>query len=130
MTVVGVTGTNGKTSTVQLLTQAWNARGIVSGSVGTLGAGLYGHIVPTGFTTPLVLQTHELLAHMREDGAQAIAMEASSHALDQGRVDGVHFDVARVHQPHSRPPGLSRRHGDLRRGQGAPVRVAGPAGRR
>lgn len=94
MTVVGVTGTNGKTSTVQLLTQAWNARGIVSGSVGTLGAGLYGQVVPTGFTTPLVLQTHELLARMRDDGAQAIAMEASSHALDQGRVDGVHFDVA------------------------------------
>lgn len=94
MTVVGVTGTNGKTSTVQLLTQAWHARGIVSGSVGTLGAGLYGHVVPTGFTTPLVLQTHELLATMHDDGAQAIAMEASSHALDQGRVDGVHFDVA------------------------------------
>lgn len=94
MTVVGVTGTNGKTSTVQLLTQAWHARGIVSGSVGTLGAGLYGHVVPTGFTTPLVLQTHELLAAMHDDGAQAIAMEASSHALDQGRVDGVHFDVA------------------------------------
>lgn len=94
MTLVGVTGTNGKTSTVQLLTQAWNARGIVSGSVGTLGAGLYGQVVPTGFTTPLVLQTHELLARMRDDGAQAIAMEASSHALDQGRVDGVHFDVA------------------------------------
>jgi UDP-N-acetylmuramoyl-L-alanyl-D-glutamate--2,6-diaminopimelate ligase len=94
MTVVGVTGTNGKTSTVQLLTQAWNARGIVSGSVGTLGAGLYGRVVPTGFTTPLVLQTHELLAQMHDDGAQAIAMETSSHALDQGRVDGVHFDVA------------------------------------
>ncbi|MBU8975565.1 MULTISPECIES: UDP-N-acetylmuramoyl-L-alanyl-D-glutamate--2,6-diaminopimelate ligase [unclassified Lysobacter] len=94
MTVVGVTGTNGKTSTVQLLTQAWNVRGIVSGSVGTLGAGLYGQVVPTGFTTPLVLQTHELLAQMHDDGAQAIAMEASSHALDQGRVDGVHFDVA------------------------------------
>lgn len=93
MTVVGVTGTNGKTSTVQLLTQAWQARGITSGSVGTLGAGLFGHVVPTGFTTPLVLQTHELLAQMHDDGAQAIAMEASSHALDQGRVDGVHFDV-------------------------------------
>ncbi|UNK48958.1 UDP-N-acetylmuramoyl-L-alanyl-D-glutamate--2,6-diaminopimelate ligase [Lysobacter sp. S4-A87] len=94
MDVVGVTGTNGKTSTVQLLTQAWHLRGIRSGSVGTLGAGLYGEVVPTGFTTPLVLQTHELLARMRDQGAQAIAMEASSHALDQGRVDGVHFDVA------------------------------------
>ncbi|HEY5804996.1 MAG TPA: UDP-N-acetylmuramoyl-L-alanyl-D-glutamate--2,6-diaminopimelate ligase [Lysobacter sp.] len=92
--VVGVTGTNGKTSTVQLLTQAWHLRGISSGSVGTLGAGLYGEVVPTGFTTPLVLQTHELLAQMRDAGAKAIAMEASSHALDQGRVEGVHFDVA------------------------------------
>ncbi|QSX73566.1 UDP-N-acetylmuramoyl-L-alanyl-D-glutamate--2,6-diaminopimelate ligase [Lysobacter arenosi] len=94
MDVVGVTGTNGKTSTVQLLTQAWHLSGISSGSVGTLGAGLYGEVVPTGFTTPLVLQTHELLAQMRDQGAHAIAMEASSHALDQGRVDGVHFDVA------------------------------------
>ena len=94
MTMVGVTGTNGKTSTVQLLTQAWQVRGTRSGSIGTLGAGLYGHVVPTGFTTPLVLQMHALLAQLRDAGAKAVAMEVSSHALDQGRVDGVHFDVA------------------------------------
>ncbi|GAB3098211.1 UDP-N-acetylmuramoyl-L-alanyl-D-glutamate--2,6-diaminopimelate ligase [Lysobacter terrae] len=94
MTVVGVTGTNGKTSTVQLLAQAWHLRGIACGTVGTLGAGLYGQIKPTGFTTPLVLKLHDLLAQLHDAGAQAIAMEVSSHALDQGRVDGVHFDVA------------------------------------
>ncbi len=94
MTVVGVTGTNGKTSTVQLLEQAWTLRGLRSGSIGTLGAGLHGALKPTGFTTPLVLQVHALLAELRDARAQAVAMEVSSHALDQGRVDGVHFDVA------------------------------------
>ena len=94
MKMVGVTGTNGKTSTVQLLAQAWHLRGVRSGSVGTLGAGLYGQVVATGFTTPLVLQMHALLAELRDAGAKAVAMEVSSHALDQGRVDGVHFDVA------------------------------------
>jgi UDP-N-acetylmuramoyl-L-alanyl-D-glutamate--2,6-diaminopimelate ligase len=94
MTMVGVTGTSGKTSTVQLLAQAWTLLGIRSGTVGTLGAGLYGEAVATGFTTPLVLQMHALLAQLRDAGARAVAMEVSSHALDQGRVDAVHYDVA------------------------------------
>lgn len=94
MTMVGVTGTNGKTSTVQLLAQAWHLLGTRSGSIGTLGAGLFGDVQPTGFTTPLVLQMHQLLAQLRDQGAQAVAMEVSSHALDQGRVDAVHYDVA------------------------------------
>ncbi len=93
MKMVGVTGTNGKTSTVQLLAQAWHLRGIRCATVGTLGAGMYGEVVPTGFTTPLVLQMHALLAQFRDAGAKAVAMEVSSHALDQGRVDAVHFDV-------------------------------------
>ncbi len=92
--VVGVTGTNGKTSTVQLLAQAWTLRGRGAGSIGTLGAGLYGHARPTGFTTPLVLQVHALLGDLRDAGADAVAMEVSSHALDQGRTDGVRFRVA------------------------------------
>src|SRR3546814_5670374 len=93
MAMVGVTGTSGKTSTVQLLAQAWTLLGTRSGTVGTLGAGLYGETVATGFTTPLVLQMHALLAQLREAGAQSVAMEVSSHALDQGRVDAVHYDV-------------------------------------
>ncbi|HST44522.1 MAG TPA: UDP-N-acetylmuramoyl-L-alanyl-D-glutamate--2,6-diaminopimelate ligase [Luteimonas sp.] len=94
MRTVGVTGTNGKTSTVQLLAQAWTLRGLRAGTIGTLGAGLYGAAVPNGFTTPLVLQLHALLAQLRDAGAQAVALEVSSHALEQGRADGVHFGVA------------------------------------
>jgi len=94
MSVVGVTGTNGKTSTVQLLAQAWTLQGRRAGTIGTLGAGLYGAAVPTGFTTPLVLQVHALLAGLRDAGADAVAMEVSSHALDQGRTDHVRFEVA------------------------------------
>ncbi len=94
MAMVGVTGTSGKTSMVQLLGQAFEMTGRRAGTIGTLGAGLQGAVEPTGFTTPLVLQTHALLAQLRDAGASAVAMEVSSHALDQGRVDAVHFDVA------------------------------------
>src|SRR5690606_14038337 len=93
MSTVAVTGTNGKTSTVQLLAQAWELLGRRAATIGTLGAGLHGQVEPTGFNTPLVLQVHELLAGLRDAGAEAVAMETSSHALDQGRVDAVHFEV-------------------------------------
>jgi UDP-N-acetylmuramoyl-L-alanyl-D-glutamate--2,6-diaminopimelate ligase len=94
MTMVGVTGTSGKTSTVQLLAQALQLMGVDSGTVGTLGAGRHGAAVATGYTTPMVLEMHALLARLRDEGVQAVAMEVSSHALDQGRVDAVHYDVA------------------------------------
>ncbi len=94
MTVIGVTGTNGKTSTVQLLAQALADAGMVVGTIGTLGAGLVGALEAGERTTPDVLSTHGLIAALRERGATHLAMEVSSHALDQGRVDGVAFDLA------------------------------------
>jgi UDP-N-acetylmuramoyl-L-alanyl-D-glutamate--2,6-diaminopimelate ligase len=64
------------------------------GSIGTLGAGLHGQLVAHERTTPDVLEVHRLLAHLSLSGAQVVAMEVSSHALDQGRVAGLQFDVA------------------------------------
>ncbi len=94
LAVIGVTGTNGKTSTVQLLAQALHRAGRVTGTIGTLGAGLHGRLESGERTTPDVLAVHGLLADMAAAGASHVAMEVSSHALDQGRVDGVAFRVA------------------------------------
>jgi UDP-N-acetylmuramoyl-L-alanyl-D-glutamate--2,6-diaminopimelate ligase len=92
--VIGVTGTNGKTSTVQLLAQALQHAGRTVATIGTLGAGLYGAIREGERTTPDAISVHGLLARFREDGASHVAMEVSSHALDQGRVNAVEFDLA------------------------------------
>ncbi|MCW8917809.1 MAG: UDP-N-acetylmuramoyl-L-alanyl-D-glutamate--2,6-diaminopimelate ligase [Gammaproteobacteria bacterium] len=91
--VVGVTGTNGKTSVSQFIAQAI-AQTTPCGLVGTLGSGLVGALHDTGHTTPdaVVMQTE--LAKMRDSGARYVAMEVSSHALDQGRVEAIAFDTA------------------------------------
>lgn len=94
MTVIGVTGTSGKTSTVQMLAQALAHLGKRAATIGTLGAGLHGALHAGERTTPDVIRVHGLLAEFREAGATDVAMEVSSHALDQHRVDGLHFDVA------------------------------------
>jgi len=94
MTVVGVTGTSGKTSTVQLLAQAFTQLGKRAATIGTLGAGMHGAIHAGERTTPDVIRVHGLMADFRDAGATDVAMEVSSHALDQHRVDGIHFDVA------------------------------------
>jgi len=94
LNVIAVTGTNGKTSIVQFLTQAQGLLGISAGSIGTLGAGLGSQLQLTGLTTPDVIQVHALLAQLKAKGACTVAMEVSSHALDQGRVDAVQFDIA------------------------------------
>jgi len=94
LAVIGVTGTNGKTSTVQLLAQALDHAGRKVATIGTLGAGLHGAIREGERTTPDAIAVHGLLAEFRDAGASHVAMEVSSHALDQGRVNAVAFRLA------------------------------------
>ncbi|MBU9127102.1 UDP-N-acetylmuramoyl-L-alanyl-D-glutamate--2,6-diaminopimelate ligase [Burkholderia multivorans] len=91
---IGVTGTNGKTSCTQWIAAALTALHRPCAIIGTLGSGMPGHLVPTGFTTPDAPQLQRSLAQLRDGGAQAVAMEVSSHALHQGRVNGTAFDIA------------------------------------
>lgn len=105
--VYGVTGTNGKSTIASMIAQLETLSGkmgdagennteVKKGAViGTLGYGVVGAaLVDTGLTTPDVVSCHRLLADLREQGASAIAMEVSSHAIDQGRVEGVAYRVA------------------------------------
>ncbi|NYH14019.1 UDP-N-acetylmuramoyl-L-alanyl-D-glutamate--2,6-diaminopimelate ligase [Paraburkholderia bryophila] len=94
MLAVGITGTNGKTSCSQWVSAALTALGKRCAIIGTLGTGLPGQLVHTGFTTPDAPQLQRSLAQLRDAGAQAVAMEVSSHALHQGRVNGTAFDIA------------------------------------
>ncbi len=92
--VVGVTGTNGKTSTSHWIAQALNDAGKRCALIGTLGNGFAGELQPGANTTPDAIRVHGLFAEYLQQGASAVAMEVSSHALAQGRVNGVRFDIA------------------------------------
>ena len=94
MWMAGVTGTNGKTSCAHWIAQALDMCGRRAAILGTLGNGLVGALGPASHTTPDVTVFHELLAQFHAAGATAVAMEVSSHGLDQGRVNGATFDVA------------------------------------
>jgi UDP-N-acetylmuramoyl-L-alanyl-D-glutamate--2,6-diaminopimelate ligase len=94
MRMVGVTGTNGKTSCVQLLAQALTLLGHRAASIGTLGAGMHGALREGERTTPDAVTVQALLADFRDADVSHVAMEVSSHALEQSRVDAVDFEVA------------------------------------
>ena len=96
---VAVTGTNGKTSCTQWLACSLSQLGGPAAVIGTLGIGLYrlgrhGGLNATGYTTPDAVMLQRELAGLRRQGAAALAIEASSIGLHQGRLNGMHFDVA------------------------------------
>ncbi|MCW2866208.1 MAG: UDP-N-acetylmuramoylalanyl-D-glutamate--2,6-diaminopimelate ligase, partial [Marmoricola sp.] len=94
LTLLAVTGTQGKTTTTRLLEGGLTTAGVPAAVVGTVGTRIGGVEVKTALTTPEAPDLHALFAVMVEQGTTACAMEVSSHALVKGRVDGVVFDVA------------------------------------
>lgn len=94
MTVIGVTGTSGKTTTTYLLERGLMAAGAQVGLIGTTGTRIRGRDVPTSLTTPEAPTLQALFARMRAEGVTHVVMEVSSHALMLGRVSGTDFDVA------------------------------------
>ncbi|MGN6160849.1 MAG: UDP-N-acetylmuramoyl-L-alanyl-D-glutamate--2,6-diaminopimelate ligase [Marmoricola sp.] len=92
--MLGVTGTQGKTTTTRLLESALEVAGIGAAVIGTVGTRINGEAVATALTTPEAPDLQGLLAMMCEEEIEVCAMEVSSHALVLGRVDGVVFDVA------------------------------------
>lgn len=92
--IVGITGTNGKTSTAEFTRQLWEKLGYKSASLGTLGIRSSYFKAPKYLTTPDAIYLHKMLSEMAGHGITHLALEASSHGLDQRRVDGVPFEAA------------------------------------
>jgi UDP-N-acetylmuramoyl-L-alanyl-D-glutamate--2,6-diaminopimelate ligase len=94
VTVVGITGTNGKTTCAWLLAQALQHCGRPAGYMGTLGFGVPPAVKATEHTTPDAVSVHRQIAALRDLGAECVCMEVSSHAIDQDRVGAVRFNTA------------------------------------
>ena len=93
LTIIGVTGTSGKTTTTYLLEGALMAAGARTGIIGTTGTRINGRSVPSQLTTPEAPALQRLFHDMLAEGVTHVVMEVSSHALSLGRVNGVNFDV-------------------------------------
>lgn len=93
ISVCGITGTNGKTSCADFIAQMMSVDG-PCGLMGTLGSGIYPELKETGFTTPDAITCHQWLADIKSNKAKFSVMEVSSHALIQGRINGIHFNSA------------------------------------
>ena len=94
LTIAGVTGTNGKTSTAHYIAQSWQRTSDDAGIIGTIGFGPLASLQPANMTTPDPISLQSMLSDCVDRGVAKLAMEVSSHALHQGRCDDVAFDVA------------------------------------
>ncbi|MEJ8569595.1 UDP-N-acetylmuramoyl-L-alanyl-D-glutamate--2,6-diaminopimelate ligase [Elongatibacter sediminis] len=94
LTVAGVTGTNGKTSTAHFIAQAWHRADGSAGLIGTLGYGALDRLRPARLTTPDPISVQRALSECIDAGVERVAMEVSSHALEQGRCADVAFEAA------------------------------------
>jgi len=94
LTLFGITGTNGKTTTAYLLESALRGLGVSTGLIGTVETRIGTTRLTSVRTTPEATDLHAIFAMMRESGTRAVVMEVSSHALSQHRVDGAVYDVA------------------------------------
>lgn len=92
--LIAITGTNGKTTCAHLIAQALKRLSVPAAVIGTAGQGMIGELSATSLTTPDVVELRRLLAEFRDAGAQAVVFEASSHGLEQGRLDGLKLDIA------------------------------------
>ncbi len=92
--IAGITGTNGKTTCAYLLAQCLERLGNTAAYMGTIGWGRPASLAEATHTTPDAVSVHRTLAQLRSSGVRDVAMEVSSHALDQSRVDGVRFHIA------------------------------------
>ncbi len=129
-TIAAVTGTSGKTSVAAFTRQIWTALGKRAASIGTIGV-----VSPSGetygsLTTPDPVALHRSIDTLAGDGVTHLAIEASSHGLDQYRLDGLRIASRRLHQHHARPSRLSSELRRLFRRQAAAVRslCVGPGG--
>lgn len=91
--VVGITGTNGKTTTSYLIKSILEKAGISTGLMGTIDYVIGDRKIPASLTTPDILKVNQYLTQMEEAGCKACVMEVSSHALEQGRVNGINFNI-------------------------------------
>ena len=94
MTIVGITGTDGKSSVTHLVTQALTRIGKSCASIGTLGYGIGNNLTPDSLTTPDTVSLQSRLFRFQQQRCEYVVMEVSSHALEQYRVNGCDFDIA------------------------------------